>query len=149
MQRLFKSLFICWAETSKISCTWEGFLCTSRWLGNSWNMSEERYLAIDDNWCVDIGSRESIADGIKIWLKGSSWVANWNAVVGKSWVLFLQWFHDFAKGDEFLNFNFAFLLGYINNFEFAIGLSSAFNNFDEFFFIGLDGGTLIKIKVLY
>ena len=122
---------------------------TSRWLGNSWNISEECYLAIDDNWCVDIGSRESIADGIKIWLKGSSWVANWNAVVGKSWVLFLQWFHDFAKGDEFLNFNFAFLLGYINNFEFAIGLSSAFNNFDEFFFIGLDGGTLIKIRVIY
>ena len=102
------------------------------------------YLAIDDDWGVDVGTRESIADGIEIRLKGSGWVANWNAVVGESRVFFLQSFHNLAKGDKFLNFKFALLLAYINNFEFAIGLSSAFNNFDEFFFIGFYGGTFYK-----
>ena len=101
-----------------------------------------RYLAIDDDRGVDVGSEEGVAECVEVWFEGSGRVAHWNAVVSETRILFFQSLHDLAESDELLDLNLALLLGDVMNLDLAIGgLGSGFQNFVEFLLISLDGGT--------
>ena len=96
------------------------------------------YLAIDNNRAIDIGANQSATKGIKISLKWGSGVANGDAIVGETRVLFLQSLNDVMKADNLFDLHFAFFFGDIDDFDFAtVVFCASLQDLDEFHLVGL------------
>merc|ERR1719414_1794236 len=98
-------------------------------------------LAIDNNRAIDIGANQSATKGIKISLKWGSGVANGDAIVGETRVLFLQSLNDIMKADNLFDLHFAFFFGDIDDFDFAtVVFCASLQDLDEFHLVGLAAG---------
>jgi len=95
-------------------------------------------LAIDNDGAVDIGANQSVTKGVKVSFQRSGRVADRNTVVGQFRILLLQALNDVMKADNLLNFNFAFFLGDIDDFDFAtVVFCASLQDLDEFQLVGL------------
>merc|ERR1719414_1602903 len=95
-------------------------------------------LAIDNNRAIDIGANQSATKGIKISLKRGSGVANGDAIVGETRVLFLQSLNDVMKADNLFDLHFASFFGDIDDFDFAtVVFCASLQDLDEFHLVGL------------
>ena len=98
------------------------------------------YLTVDNDWCVDVGSQQSVAECVEVWLEGSGGVAHGDAVVGEAGESGLQALNDLAQGDELLDLNFALLLVDVDNLDLAAFLGTGLEHSQEFFLVLLDRG---------
>ena len=96
------------------------------------------YLAIDNDGAVDISANQSVTKGVKVSFQRSGRVADRNTVVGQLGVLLLQALNHVMKADNLLDFNFAFFLGDIDNFDFAtVVFCASLQDLDEFQLVSL------------
>ena len=104
-------------------------------------------LAIDDDWAVHVGSNEGSAKGIEIGFKGGSGIANGDAVVSEAREFLLETLNNVMEADHLLDFNFAFLLGDIDNFDFATTrFGPLLELCGEFDLLCLDGSAYIFLE---
>ena len=100
------------------------------------------YLAIDNDWAVNVGADEGSAGGIEITFKRGSGIADGDAIVGEAGEFCcLEILNNIVEADHFCDLNFAFFLSNIDNFDFATAIfGSLFENCSEFGLFSLDTG---------
>merc|ERR1719516_153693 len=79
--------------------------------------SGETDLVVDNDWSVDGGSNQGLADDVVVSLQGRGGVADRNSPVNKSWELLLKSLNNLAQALELLDLNLRLLLVDVNNLE--------------------------------
>ena len=98
-------------------------------------------MAVDNDRAVDIGTDHGTAQGVEVSFQGSGRVADGDAVVREAGESLLDLLNDVMEGDELLDFDFAFFLGDIDDFDFATAiLGPLLQDLDEFGLFSFDTG---------
>ena len=93
-------------------------------------LNYSNYLAIDNDWEVDVGADEGSAKGIEVTFKRGSGIADGDAIVGKAGEFCcLEILNNVVEANHFCDLNFAFFLSNIDNLDFA---TASFGSLFEF-----------------
>ena len=98
------------------------------------------YLTVDNDWCVDVGSQQSVAECVEVWLEGGGAVADGDAVVGEAWEGGLEVLDDLGEGGQLLDLNLRLLLVDVDHLDLAAILGTGLQNPQELLLVSLDGG---------
>ena len=105
-----------------------------------WAKYSFSYLAVDNDWSVDVCSQEGVAECVEVWLEGGGAVADGDAVVGEAGEGGLEVLDDLGEGGQLLDLNLRLLLVDVDHLDLAAILGTGLQNPQELLLVSLDGG---------